>query len=80
MPGRTLSWTVLGLGVVLALSAIAEFWVGLKAEHVSDLVRPEMTDRARTTPSPRTVHESVRPGIRNTSGRRSPAVGVCGSV
>ena len=44
MPGRTLSWTVLGLGVVLALSAIAEFWVGLKAEHVSDLVRPEMTD------------------------------------
>ena len=35
MPGRTLSGTVLGLGVVLALSAIAEFWVGLKAEHVS---------------------------------------------
>ncbi len=44
MPRRIFAWTLLALGAVLAVSSIAEFWVGRKAENVSDLVRPEMTD------------------------------------
>jgi hypothetical protein len=41
---RLAALAVLAMGIVLLVAGAMELWVGLKAERVADLVRPEMTD------------------------------------
>jgi hypothetical protein len=60
------------LGSVLAWSALAEFWVGLKAEHVSDLVRPELTDEGLS--QHRADFETARQAVHGLSTEVLPAI------
>ncbi len=41
---RAFSLALIAMGVLLAAAASMELWVGIRAERVSDLVRPELTD------------------------------------
>src|SRR5205814_988212 len=66
------AFVVLGLGVVLAAAAAMELWVGLAAERVSDLVRPEMTDSGLVRH--RQDFESARTAVTGLSSDVLPAV------
>lgn len=41
---HTAATIFIALGTLLAVSAVIAWWVGIRAEHVSNLVRPELTD------------------------------------
>ena len=76
-PLRLPGAAVIVFGAILALSSVIELWVGVKAENVSDLVRPEMTDsglaqhRADFESASRAVHglnTEVLPALAQSAG------------